>query len=262
MSGDALTGSSKDDGEIGLPMTPRLSSTLVILAPSRSSGSTSSWEAPWMRTLMVQRSSRKGSSFRSAVVFPGGVVDDADFETAGIACEAKTYNDEKEKKADVKELAIRIAAVRETFEETGLLLVPSRAEARGSIPRCRAVGAGEAGMSVEEWTAMRDKVHTSAKTFLPFLQKVYERSIGSELSKGSVPVASMAAYSRWITPKTVVRPAKRFDAHFMLTVLDAEDVLSPAKPGPSGVERIASGGRLGTKRRPARGSDAEDRHAS
>ncbi len=34
----------------------------------------------------------------------------------------------------------------------------------------------------------------------------------------------MAHYSNWITPRSVVRPAKRFDAHFFITVLDKQDV--------------------------------------
>lgn len=46
------------------------------------------------------------------------------------------------------------------------------------------------------------------------------------LNTSQVPLASLAYHSHWITPRSVVRPGKRFSAHFFLTVLDGTDELS------------------------------------
>jgi len=62
--------------------------------------------------------------------------------------------------------------LRETFEETGLLLIPSlRGDAKGmngkkevgekenwGLPVCRAVGAKESGIEKEEWARIREEV--------------------------------------------------------------------------------------------------------
>lgn len=121
-----------EPGADGTPMTPIPSATLVVLSPlSCTRGA--------YKTLLVQRSSRIGSSFRDAVVFPGGALDAAD----SAACGARG------------EEALRLCALRETFEEVGLLLVPSANKGRMSS---RAVGAREAGMTNEEWADMRKKV--------------------------------------------------------------------------------------------------------
>jgi nucleoside diphosphate-linked moiety X motif 19, mitochondrial len=49
----------------------------------------------------------------------------------------------------------------------------------------------------------------------------------------------MHHHSNWITPRSVVRPAKRFDAHFFITVLDEPDLFQhpSAKKSQEGQKR-------------------------
>ena len=116
----------------------RLSSTLVLLAPRRGHPRFD------FSVLMVGRHARS-SSFPSAHVFPGGVVDEADYDvrwakllllpplsqqaTAAVASYDGRLDDE---------LGLRLAAIRELFEETGVMLV-AEGEGRGSGVKAAAV---------------------------------------------------------------------------------------------------------------------------
>lgn len=98
-----------------------------------------------------------GSSFRSAVVFPGGALDLADQDAVMDSNGTGSSEGEAAHMA-----ALQMCSLRETFEETGLLLLPSeRAKEEGGgeeIPWSRAVGHREAGLSVEEWRDWRERV--------------------------------------------------------------------------------------------------------
>ena len=85
------------------PAIPRLSTT-VLLIRDRSG----------LEVLMVER--HEGAYFGSALVFPGGIVDEEDRSPKwlGLATGGEDLSDE--------ERAIRIAGYRELHEETGLLL--------------------------------------------------------------------------------------------------------------------------------------------
>lgn len=215
-------------GPAGEPMTPILSASLVVLTPSSSSTSPVS-------TLMLQRSARMGSSFRSAVVFPGGALDLAD--EAAVGCPSDVSNLDDVGRAEYRR-ALQLCALRETFEETGLLLLPSKKQTAGAVPFSRAVGAKEAGLSPKEWARRRDEVHEDAARFPDFLASV-ARHVGIQLDApptGSIettsdyssplPLVGLAYHSHWITPRSVVRPGKRFSAHFFLTILDDETASS------------------------------------
>ena len=109
------------DGEVP-PAIP--AATLVIFRNCPEGG------APQL--LMVQRS--KEMRFAGgAAVFPGGRVDEADRDLA----DAHGANDEEHR----EELAARIASVRETLEETGLVVGlhqrPNLEEARAARAHCR-----------------------------------------------------------------------------------------------------------------------------
>ncbi|EPQ31647.1 uncharacterized protein PFL1_00980 [Pseudozyma flocculosa PF-1] len=217
-------------GPKGEPMTPIPSATLVVLCPRSTSGPA---EAVSYDTLMVQRSARDGSSFRSAVVFPGGALDLADEEAIDVALASSAERSSGGKPASTTPegflLALKLCALRETFEETGLLLVPSASPSQpGGIPISRAIGHEEAGIPKDEWDHIRDEVHNDAVHFVPFLQRVTKALAGEGASAASIgaslpALAPMAHHSNWITPRAVVRPAKRFDAHFFVTALDAPD---------------------------------------
>lgn len=197
-------------GPKGEPMTPIPSASLVILCPL-GAGNRQEYA-----TLMVQRSAQ-GSSFRSAMVFPGGLLDQAD--EYAVKRSSKKYDDLQE-----YGVSLQLCALRETFEESGVLLVPSFDK-----PQCsRAVGPNEIGMSGEEWMSMRKQVHDDARAFPPFLSQVVSKIRSTSDNDFSVQhVAPLLHFSNWITPRALVRPAKRFDTHFFVTILDQGDVLGP-----------------------------------
>ncbi|CDS01142.1 hypothetical protein [Sporisorium scitamineum] len=228
----AQRASDHKTGPKGEPMTPLPSATLIVLCPRSTKEKDGHLQYD---TLMVQRSARDGSSFRSAVVFPGGaldLVDEAEVETA-LSSKSPSSAGSKSDEMGKYMLSLKLCALRETFEETGLLLLPSSAPSPCGLPTSRAVGHQEAGMSAEEWAYARNDVHHNAFDFAPFLRKVssklgLSKSVGS--GEGALPeLAPMAHYSNWITPRSVVRPAKRFDAHFFITVLDRPDVFGSDK---------------------------------
>lgn len=129
-------------------MTPILSASLIVLCPSQQ-------EPSDLATLMLQRSARMGSSFRSAVVFPGGALDLAD--EAAVGC--STSEAEKDNVQDAAYMrALQLCSLRETFEETGLLLMASSKRGAESVPYSKAIGAKESGMTAKEWAQKRDEV--------------------------------------------------------------------------------------------------------
>src|SRR5690554_7583183 len=81
---------------------PRLAATMVLVR-----------DDPF-EVLMVRRHAK--AVFASALVFPGGAVDDDDYSEEWMPLLASGHN------LPAPERAIRIAAIRETFEETALLL--------------------------------------------------------------------------------------------------------------------------------------------
>ena len=121
--------------------------------------------------LTVQR--HAGATFASAIVFPGGVVDpdDSDEEWLPLVTGGEHL--------DRVERAIRIAGIRETFEEAGLLLAQ---HADGS--------------HVEQPDAAAPR----------FIDTVRE-------SGGRLRLDKVVHFGHWITPPT---NPKRFDTHFLL----------------------------------------------
>lgn len=221
-------------GPKGEPMAPIPSASLVVLCPV----SGNDHESIKYATLMLQRSARDGSSFRSAVVFPGGALDLADEDAVQkmvqgdlSPCTSRDADESQEQNEEVYSHSLRLCALRETFEETGLLLVPAR-DSKGQ--KSRAIGPFEAGIEPKEWKRLREEIHNDARAFPPFLSKVsntvYPSSSAENVDdQDSIlpQLAPMSHHSNWVTPRAVVRPAKRFDAHFFLTVLEKADALGP-----------------------------------
>ena len=123
-----------------------------------------------------------------ALVFPGGSIDKGDRE---IAARPELYSGGQG--LDDSALSFRIAAIRETFEESGILL----ARARGSTllleaPRAKAIE-----------TAHRAALCEGKTTFLDVLT-----------SNGLVlALDELVPYAHWITPEGM---PKRFDTWFFL----------------------------------------------
>ncbi len=127
--------------------------------------------------LVVQRNSR--GTFPGATVFPGGVVEPSD--------SAQTWDGLTTGGADLSaaDRALRIAGVRETWEEAGLLL------------------AGTAGSGV-----------SPAQSSSPsFAEMVTSRS-------GRLHLGEVHPFSNWITPPMLPR---RWDTHFYLVVAPRDE---------------------------------------
>lgn len=141
------------------PPVPRLAATMVLVR-----------DDPF-EVLLVRRHAK--AVFASALVFPGGAVDDDDHSDEWMPLLASGAD------LPVPERAIRIAGIRETFEETALLLA-ARAD----------------GTPVEQ----------PGRTDARFIDVV--RASGGLLRLGEVE-----HFGHWITPEVAPR---RFDTHFLL----------------------------------------------
>jgi 8-oxo-dGTP pyrophosphatase MutT (NUDIX family) len=123
-----------------------------------------------------------------ALVFPGGSVDKGDQE---IVARPELYSGGQE--LDATALSFRIAAIRETFEESGILL----ARSRGSKGLIDAKVAGE--IEAANRAALCDGKTT-------FRQVLTENGLLLALDE-------LVPYAHWITPEGM---PKRFDTWFFL----------------------------------------------
>jgi 8-oxo-dGTP pyrophosphatase MutT (NUDIX family) len=138
-------------------------------------------DAPGLEVLMVRRSA--GMAFgASAWVFPGGKLAAADADPAWDDLSGGNYSHEAR--------ALRIAAAREVFEESGLLLA-TRDD--------RDLGADECA----SFDAMRSVVEKDPAEFLKLA-----REAGLRLA-----LDRLVPFAHWITPSFEPR---RFDTHFFL----------------------------------------------
>jgi 8-oxo-dGTP pyrophosphatase MutT (NUDIX family) len=129
-----------------------------------------------------------------ALVFPGGAVDAGDKD---VIAKPELYTSGE--RLDAAALSFRIAAIRETFEESGILL----AKPRGSATLIDAKRAGE----IE--AAHRAALSESKTTFLKILT-----DNGMLLT-----LDELVPYAHWITPEGM---PKRFDTWFFLAAAPPE----------------------------------------
>ena len=121
-----------------------------------------------------------------ALVFPGGKVDADDFD-AGLrahCADADSFDD--------KELALRVASIRESFEECGILL----AREKGADDFVSAARLAE----LESW---RDRFNKGDATMLQF----------AEAENLDFAVDALGFFAHWITPEMMKR---RFDTYFYM----------------------------------------------
>jgi len=131
-----------------------------------------------------------------ALVFPGGRVDPEDYDLAVDAAMFPPQDGE-----DATMAVLRVAAVRETFEECGVLLARTRGEqALVSAARLQDIEAS----------------HRAAMTR-------GKRTFGEILAAENLVLApeTMVYFANWITPE---RSAKRFDTHFFLAAAPPDQV--------------------------------------
>ncbi|CAG4884625.1 NUDIX hydrolase [Georgfuchsia toluolica] len=148
-----------------------------------------------MEVLMLQRPQRETDRFRGAYVFPGGVVEDND---RGLYAFCAGLDDNTAScRLGLKEhgLAYFVAAIRECFEEAGLLL---------------AYGPDGNMVDLDRF----DDVHLA--TLLRKL-RTGETDLGEICRKLNLRLAvdKLIWYSHWLTPLGI---AKRFDTFFFLVV--------------------------------------------
>ncbi len=164
------------------PVPPALPSATILLVRDGSAG---------LEVFMVERHHRIDFA-TGALVFPGGKVDPGDHESAlrGRCRGAEGLDDDA--------LALRVAAIRETFEEAGVLL--ARPKAREAVEE-RALVPAERLAGIEER-------HRG-----PLLAN--ETDIGAIATAEDLELACdrLVPFAHWITPTFM---PKRFDTWFFL----------------------------------------------
>jgi 8-oxo-dGTP pyrophosphatase MutT (NUDIX family) len=177
--------------------TPRDAATLILLRDSdRPSGG--------IEVLLLQRHARS-AFLPGAHVFPGGVVEEADYgpEMAAL-CQGISFDQAHRIIKDIsppeKSLGFFVAAVREAFEESGILL------AHGQI-------------SIDERQMMRlggyrAEVHANPSIFV------------SRLRDEDLKLATdtLFYFAHWITPEAL---PIRFDARFFVAAVPSGQEASP-----------------------------------
>ena len=121
-----------------------------------------------------------------ALVFPGGKVDKPDFD-ANLRAHCGNADD-----YDDKELALRVASIRESFEECGILLAREKGDS-GFISADRL-------NALEGW---RDRFNNGEATMLEF----------AEAESLEFAVDALGFFAHWITPEMM---PKRFDTYFYI----------------------------------------------
>lgn len=143
--------------------------------------------AEGMEVFMIVRH-EKSDVHAGALVFPGGRVDPEDYDLAKDPRVLPPLPD-----TDGRMAALRVAAIRETFEECGVML--ARAQGESAL-----VGATRLG-------------EIEARHRGPMMKG--ERSFGAILEAEKLVLAAdaMTYFANWITPE---RRPKRFDTHFFV----------------------------------------------
>ena len=171
-------------------LTPRPAATLILARDS----------AAGPEIFLMQRT-LTANFVAGAHVFPGGAVDPGDADPFWQDNEDRFDDRHASRLLGMEQggLAYWIAAIRETFEESGLLL---------------AVDADGAAPNADELTALRSRV---ACAELDFNALCRQRGLRPALT-------GLRYFSHWITPPGLSR---RFDTRFFLAAAPAEQVAVP-----------------------------------
>lgn len=156
-----------------------------------------------LELLMLRRAERDNDLRSGAAVFPGGVLDPGDGQAHG--CVMGTTDAELSARFGLSEgmLDYAVAAVRETFEEVGLLLA------------CDDVG--RAAVARADWPQWRERLQRGQATLAAMCA-------GQDLR---LDLRRLTCWSHWLTPPGV---PKRFDTRFFIA------------PAPEGQEAEADRG--------------------
>jgi 8-oxo-dGTP pyrophosphatase MutT (NUDIX family) len=147
-----------------------------------------------MEIFMVQRHHQIEFS-SGALVFPGGSTDPVDLE---IASDQQLVSDHAG--LDAAAIGIRIGGIRETFEESGILLARPRGSS-GLVPASRLV-------AIDHLRAALDEGQIS------FADVLRDNAL--------IPAVDLLfPFAHWITP---VNMPKRFDTHFLLAMAPSDQI--------------------------------------
>jgi 8-oxo-dGTP pyrophosphatase MutT (NUDIX family) len=175
------------------PVTPRDAATVMLLRPAV----TAEGEAGGLQVYLLRR--RSSMAFAAgAYVFPGGSVDasDGDEGIAWAGPDAQEWERRLDAPAPLAR-ALVCAAVRETFEESGVLLAGPAGSGAGPVL---------AATGDDEWEADRQALLAGSLTLAGLLRR-----------RGLVLRSDLLRpWSRWITPVTEER---RYDTRFFAAAL-------------------------------------------
>lgn len=171
-----------------MPVTPRPASTVILLRDGR----------PGLEVLLLKRNARTRFG-PGASVFPGGAVDDGDGGPTLPPCPVDEASASAELGVERGGLAFRIAAIRECFEEAGILLAR---QTNGTPPQMNTPA------TIRRYQAYREALRHQNTTLADICEREQLRLFGDEL----------LYVSHWVTPPYA---PKRFDTRFFLAVVPA-----------------------------------------
>ncbi|KXJ96179.1 hypothetical protein Micbo1qcDRAFT_231272 [Microdochium bolleyi] len=157
----------------GPPPEPRPSASIVLLSPTNQ--------------ILLLRRVKTSSSFPSAHVFPGGNLSDFHDGEVPLPGDPKRHQDS---------LQYRLAAIRETFEESGILLARPTGKKDGPL----------LSLPAAERDKARRAIYKNEVRFVDWL-----KSVG-----GEPDIDNLRPFTRWLTPPPT---PKRFSTQMYLYML-------------------------------------------
>jgi 8-oxo-dGTP pyrophosphatase MutT (NUDIX family) len=160
-------------------------------------------ESPSLQLFMVKRHGRS-AFMANAMVFPGGRLEDVDCDSAWFdRCEMRpaTAAKELDHSDHTYALGLYVAAIRETFEEAGVLLA--------SFDNALVSPNSESGRAIliDERAALNAEMTS-------FLEVVERHNL-------QLQTAALSYFTRWVTPAIETR---RYDARFFIAKAPADQV--------------------------------------
>lgn len=176
-------------------ITPRPAATLILARDT----------AHGIEVLMVRRS-HQASFMAGAYVFPGGAIDASDGREDILACCADMDDVAASRWLNLESggLAFFVGAIRECFEESGLLLA---VDARGGLVKI------DGPAMARDYGALRQKLAAGGLTLAELCRD----------RKLRLAVDCLAYFSHWITP---VALARRFDTRFFIAIAPPDQIPS------------------------------------